>query len=109
MSLTSREPRVIVDGHGGDAVDVGLNWSPTGTAPPLGSEMKRTHPRGETHGEISPRVQTHGEVASSYPASKAYDAETEVILEHMRVFYSRFNPSKAGQVNNSKQAKVERI
>ena len=96
MSLTSREPRVIVDGHGGDAVDGGLNRSPAGTAPPLGSEMKRTH-------EI-----THGEIASSYPASKAYDAETEVILEQMSVFYSRFNPSKAEQVNTSKQAKVDR-
>jgi len=47
--------------------------------------MKRTHEGG-------------GEIASSYPASKAYDAETEVILEQMRDFYSRFNPSKAGQV-----------
>jgi hypothetical protein len=57
--------------------------------------MKRTHEGGQTHGEIPP----------SYPA---YDAETEAILEQMRVFYSRFNPSRAGQVNNSKQAKVDR-
>jgi hypothetical protein len=35
-----------------------------------------------------------------------YDAETAATLEQMRVFYSRFNPSKAGTVNNSKHAKV---
>jgi hypothetical protein len=39
-------------------------------------------------------------------ASTKYDAESEAILEQMRVFYSRFNPSKAGEVNNSKHAKV---
>jgi hypothetical protein len=39
-------------------------------------------------------------------ASTKYDAETEAILEQMRVFYSRFNPTKAGEVNNSKHAKV---
>ncbi len=81
-------------GHGDNAVDSGL----IGIAPPLGSEMKGTHEGGETHGEI----------ASSYPALQAYDAETDVILEQMRVFYSRFNPAKARQVNNSKQAKVDR-
>ena len=32
------------------------------------------------------------------------DAETAATLEKMRVFYSRFNPVKVGQVNNSKQA-----
>ena len=96
--MTSKRAAGHGGGHGGEAVDGGLNRSPAGTAPPRGSEMKRTHEGGQTHGEI----------ASSYPASKAYDAETEVILEQMRVFYSRFNPSKAGQVNNSKQAKVDR-
>jgi hypothetical protein len=50
--------------HGGEAVDGGLNRSPAGTVPPCGSEMKRIHEEGQTHGEI----------ASSYPA---YDAETE--------------------------------
>ena len=39
-------------------------------------------------------------------ASMDYDAETAAILEQMRVFYSRFNPAKAGTVNNSKHAKV---
>jgi hypothetical protein len=35
------------------------------------------------------------------------DVETASVLERMRVFYSRFNPSKADEVNDSKQAKVD--
>jgi hypothetical protein len=34
------------------------------------------------------------------------DADMAATLEKMRVFYSRFNPAKVGQVNNSKKAHV---
>ena len=36
------------------------------------------------------------------------DAETAATLEKMRDFYSRFNPVKVGQVNDSKKANVDR-
>ena len=36
------------------------------------------------------------------------DAETAATLEQMRDFYSRFNPVKVGQVNDSKKANVDR-
>ena len=35
-------------------------------------------------------------------------ADTAATLEKMRVFYSRFNPVKVGQVNDSKKANVDR-
>ena len=35
-------------------------------------------------------------------------AETAATLEKLRIFYSRFNPAKVGQVNNSKKANVDR-
>ena len=41
------------------------------------------------------------------PESMVQDVETASLLERMRVFYSRFNTSKADEVNNSKQAKVD--
>jgi hypothetical protein len=35
------------------------------------------------------------------------DAETAATLDKMRDFYSRFNPVKVGQVNDSKKANVD--
>ena len=37
------------------------------------------------------------------------DVETACILERMRVFYSRFNSSKADEVNNSNQGNVDQL
>ena len=93
---------------------------PISKAPALaGSEMRKHTNEGQR------ALATHGGHSSSYPAHASrpvslppqphqilstalmdYDAETAAILEQMRVFYSRFNPTKAGEVNNSKHANV---
>jgi hypothetical protein len=95
---------------------------PISKAPALAGSEMRKH---TNEGQRALATHTHGGRSSSYPAHASrpvslppqphhilstvlmdYDAETAATLEQMRVFYSRFNPAKAGTVNNSKHAKV---